>query len=130
MTNPLYDPATDNAHIADDVQENLNKPLADPAGFDPADEQFLNEVVAKFDDGSISPHSPSSLLNEAIYEKLDDTKKGKADQNAFNMLTALRNIYNLWKAHPEPTFQIKNEIHRIRLTKEGLEGELGDVYVI
>lgn len=128
--NPLYDPATDDAPIADDVQKELNEPLADPTGLDPADEAFLNDVVAKFDDGTIKPLEPSSLLNAKVYENLESEKQGKADQNALNMLTTLRNIYDLWKANPTPTFQIQNRIHQIRLTKERLEGELGDVFII
>ncbi len=128
--NPLYDPATDDAHIDEDVQERLNQPQADPTGFDPEDEAFLNDVMAKFESGQIQTHSPSSLLNELIYNKLDDAKKGKADQNAFNILSALRRIYDLWKMDQTVTFQIKNEIHSIRLTKENLEDELGDVYIV
>lgn len=129
-TNPLYDPATDDAVIADDVQEELNKPLTDPTGLDPEDEAFLKDVVAKFDKEQIKPYEPSSLLNMAVYEKLDEMKQGKADQNALNMLTTLRSIYSLWKADPNPTFQIQNQIHQIRLTKERLEEELGDVFIV
>lgn len=128
--NPLYDPATDNMPIPSDVQSRLNAPLVDPAGFDPTDEQFLYEVLAKIDQGVIKLLFPDSLLKQEMYEKLDDAKKGKADQNALIILTSLRTIYNLWKANPVPTFQLKNEIHHIRMTKERVEKELGDVYVI
>lgn len=128
--NPLYDPATDNLPIADNVQKMLNQPLEDPTGLDPADETFLNDVIAKFESGKIKPHSPSSLLNEPVYEKLDDAKKGKADQKAFNILATLRRIHDLWIAHPIVTFQIQNEIHTIRLIKENLEDELGDVFIV
>ena len=128
--NPLYDPATDNQPILDDVQSLLNQPMEDPTGFDEADEAFIYDVVAKFDSGEIKPHSPSSLLNEDVYEAMDDTRKGKADQNAFNILSRLRSIYDQWKANPVPTLQIQNEIHFIRLTKERLESELGDVYKV
>lgn len=126
--NPLYDPATDNLPIAADVQSMLNQPLVDPAGFDPADEAFIRDVVAKFESGEIQPYGPSSLLNMAVYDALDDAKKGKADQNALILLGRLRDIVALWKANPAPTFQLKNQIHSIRLTKERLEGELGDVF--
>tara|TARA_B100000315_G_C14028663_1_gene342189 strand:+ start:101 stop:499 length:399 start_codon:yes stop_codon:yes gene_type:complete len=128
--NPLYDPATDDAPIAEDVQERLNKPLADQSGFDADDELFLNDVIAKFDEGLIKPFEPSSLLNQTIYENLKPEQQGKADQNAFNILTTLRTIHDQWKANPTPTFQIKNQIHQIRLTKERLEEELGDVYIV
>lgn len=128
--NPLYDPATDNLPIAADVQTMLNQPLVDPAGFDAADEAFIRDVVAKFESGEIQPHGPSSLLNTAVYDALDDAKKGKADQNALILLGRLRDIVALWKANPSPTFQLKNQIGSIRLTKERLEGELGDVFKV
>lgn len=128
--NPLYDPATDNLPIADDIQKMINQPLVDPTGLDPADEAFLNDVLAKFESGQIKPHSPSSLLNEPAYEKLDDVKKSRADQKAFNILTTLRRIHDLWLAHPIVTFQLQNEIHTIRLIKENLEDELGNVFIV
>ncbi|MDP2624828.1 MAG: hypothetical protein Q8P27_01440 [Candidatus Peregrinibacteria bacterium] len=128
--NPLYDPATDNQPIESHVQELINKPPTDDTGFNEGDEAFIKDVVQKFEEGVINRHSPSSLLNEEIYEALDDAGKGKADQNAFNILTSLRNIYDLWKIQPEPTFQIQNQIHHVRMTKERLEADLGDVYIV
>ncbi|HCW32282.1 MAG: hypothetical protein UT36_C0010G0036 [Candidatus Peregrinibacteria bacterium GW2011_GWF2_39_17] len=128
--NPLYDPATDNAPIDPAVQTILNKPLLDDSGFDETDETFLNEVMAKFENNIIQPHTPSSLLNNSVYNTLDEFKKGKADQNAFIMLTTLRNIYDLWKIEPRATYQIKNQIRHIRLIKERVEAEMGDVYIV
>lgn len=128
--NPLYDPATDNVPIAADTQTMLNTPLEDSSGFDPEDEAFVKDVIAKFDSGQINRHSPSSLINPKMYENLDQMQKGKADQNAFNILARLREIYDLWKLNPVPTFQLTNQIHAIRLTKERLEEELGDIYIV
>lgn len=128
--NPLYDPATDNLPIAPDVQKMLNQPLADPAGFDAADEAFLHEVTAKFESGTIQRYVPSSLLKTDVYEKLSLQQQGKADQNAFNMLATLRTLVDEWKLNPVPTFQLKQKIHEIRLLKERLEKDLGDVYIV
>lgn len=128
--NTLYDPATNNLPIAPEVQAMLNQPAVDATGFDAADEAFLMEVVAQFDSGKIQPYSPSSLLKTEAYEQLDEAQRGKADQNALNILTHIREIYGLWKANPVPTFQIQNQIHHIRLIKERVEGELGDVYTL
>lgn len=128
--NPLYDPATDNLPIAPDVQQLINKPLVDPTGFDPADQAFLNDIIAKIDSGVIKPLVPSSIIKQDVYEKLDELKQGKADQNAFIILSTLRDIHYIWKTNPVPTYQIQNLIHTIRLKKEQLEGELGDVYII
>lgn len=128
--NPLYDPATDNLPIAADVQARINTPQVDPTGFDPADEAFIYDIVNKFDEGVIKRYEPSSLLHADAYEKLQDLQKGKADLNALNILTIVRGIYDQWKANPVPTFQIETQIRQIRLMKERVETELGDIYVI
>ena len=119
-----------NDSISPDVQARLNQPMEDPSGFEPADEAFLQDIVAKFDSGAIQRHSPSSLLNDDIYEKLEGPLKVKADQNAFNILARVRDIYDLWSMNPVATHQLKNQIHHIRLIKENLEDELGDVYIV
>lgn len=128
--NPLYDPATDNAVIPDDTQAMLNKPADVDHEFEPEDDAFLKDIIAKFDSGSINRHSPSSLLNEKMYENLEQPQQARADQNALTILARLREIYDWWQLHPEPSFQIKNQLHAIRLTKEKLEEELGDIYII
>lgn len=130
ILNPLFDPATDNLPIDPVVQTLVNKPPVDEDGFDEADQTFLHKVTALFEQGIIKPHVPSSLLNMPVYQALDDPRKGKADLNAFNLLTTLRNIYDLWIIEKRPTYQIKNQIHSIRLIKERLEHDLGDVYIV
>lgn len=128
--NPLYDPATDNLPIDPAVQAALNQPLVDDSGFDPVDETFLHDVMAKFESGTIQPYSPSSLLNASIYDALDEARKGKADQNALIILGTLRNIRDLWAVEQRPTYQLKNLIRSIRLAKERVESELGNVYIV
>jgi hypothetical protein len=128
--NPLYDPATDNAPIEDNVQELLNKPLEHPEGIEPADQAFLDDIIAKFESGVIQPHVPSSLVQTAVYDQLDQDGKSKVDQNAFNILSALRRIYDLWQLDHHITFQMKHELHDIRLKKEDVESKNGDVFLI
>jgi hypothetical protein len=65
-----------------------------------------------------------------MYENLEQVQKARADQNALTILARLREIYDWWQLNPEPSFQIKNQLHSIRLTKENLEEELGDIYII
>lgn len=128
--NPLYDPATDNLPIAPEVQHRLNRPLQDPHGFDPSDEAFLQDVLSKFENGTIQRYVPSSLFKPGVYESLSPEKQGKADQNAFNLLATLRAIVDEWHLDPIPTFQLKQKIREIRLLKERVEKDLGDVYCV
>lgn len=119
-----------NAVIADDIQAMLNTPVAHSTGIDPKDEQFLQMLVGKIEAGEIKLLLPSSLLNLPVYDKLDEMAKGKADVNAYNLLSTIREIYNLWKLGHKETFQIANLVHQIRVTKERLEEISGDIYII
>jgi hypothetical protein len=129
QVNPLYDPATDNQPIDEQVQKRLNTPLADSTGFSSSDQMLLNLIMQKVDDKEINLLAPSSLLNTAVYEGLTPENKAKADQNAVILLTKIREIYSLMKVYSEPTFQIKNLVDSLRLTKERLE-EHADLFVI
>lgn len=112
------------------TQKKLNDPLVNPKGLSAEDQNFLNLVVSKVEKGEINLMQPSSLINHAIYDQLPEDKQGKVDFDAMNLLTTLRNIYDLWKMYQQPTFQIENLVHQVRLTKERLEEISGDVYVI
>lgn len=128
--NPLFDPATDNAYIDPSTQAKINQLHVNPQGFSSDDETFLYTTMEKIKNGTINLYQPSSLLNLPVYEKLSPELQGKADQNAVILLTKLREIHNFWKVTPEPTYAIQNLIHAVRVTKERLEHEGGDVYII
>lgn len=121
MTQNQLDPA---------VQKRLNEPLANPAGFTPENQQFLNLVLEKTESGKINLMQPSTLINNTLYDTLAPEKRGKVDFDAVNLATILRNIVNLWKYNPSPTYQMENLVAQVRLTKERLEEISGDVYVI
>ncbi|MFA4815296.1 MAG: hypothetical protein WC924_04050 [Candidatus Gracilibacteria bacterium] len=126
--NPLYDPKTDNLAIAPEVQAMLNAPLKADAWTD-EEQAFLNDLVAKVEAGTIKLYSPSSLLNQAVYEKLDPMARGKVDQNSVNMLGKIRDIVGLMKVYNEPTYQIKNLVESLLADKRRLE-EVGDIFII
>lgn len=120
----------DQTNLDPETQKRLNAPLALPQGLSPEDEAFLNLVVAKVENKEINLMTPSSLINHAVYDALPEDKQGKVDFDAVNLASTLRNLYDLWKVFKQPTFQIQNLVHQVRLTKERLEDISGDVYVI
>ena len=128
--NPLYDPATDNAAIADDVQARINKPLKDASGLSPEDKEFLDLIMRLVKEGKIELHTPSSLINHTVYDNISDEARGKADQNTVTMLARIRDINDLMTHHPEVTFQVQNLVHQLRLQKERLEEAGGDLFII
>ncbi len=126
--NPLYDPATDNQAIAPEVQTMLNAPMKADSWSD-QDQSFLNDLMAKVEAGTIQLYSPSSLLNQAVYEKLSPLDQGKADQNAMVMLGNIREIVNLMKAYHEPNAIVKNLVESLIEAKKRLEASV-DIFII
>ncbi len=127
--NPLYDPKTDNAPIDPAVQAMINKPMASEA-YSQEDQDFVNLIVGLIEEGKINLYVPSSLLNNAVYEKLDAANKGKADQNAVLILNKIRDLYDLIKFIKEPNLQVKNLIDALRQNKEAVEKIEGDIFII
>lgn len=129
--NPLYDPKTDNLPIDPHVQkEVINKPQSDSAGVDQRDQEFLSLLLLQIESGEINLYQPDSLIRHEVYEKLDEKDQGKVDQNAFNLLAVLRQIKGLWDSGYRDTFQIQNLAHQIRVTKERLEHDYGNVFIM
>ncbi|MFA5792370.1 MAG: hypothetical protein WC897_00685 [Candidatus Gracilibacteria bacterium] len=127
--NPLYDPSTDNAPIAQDVQNRLNEPLQGDNTFTDEDREFLTMLLQKIEDKSINLYGPSSLLNMPVYEALPQEEKAKADQNAMVLITKIREIHSLTQFSMDATYQLKQLLDGVRLTKQRLE-EHANIFVI
>lgn len=129
MINPLFDPKTDNAAIADDTQARLNKPLA--GGQLSADERaFLDQVLAYVDSGRINLYDAESLLNKEVHATLTPEAQDKAAQNAFLMLDKLRKMVDLERSSDDTNYQVKNLVQSVFQNKQRLESESGDIFII
>lgn len=132
-TNPLFDPKAqqDNSILTDPAKvKMLNTPLNDPSGFNAGEQEFLNIVMQKVESKEIDLLKPSSLLNQAVYEKLAPEAQAKADFTAMNLLSIIRQIHSVWGINKEPTYMIQNLILDVKYTKEKLEEVSGDVFII
>lgn len=131
-SNPLIDTAARQQGELQSPEQvkHMNEPAVDPTGFNPGDEEFLNLVMGKIESGAINLFHPSTLLNTAVYEKLDDQARGKADLDAMGMLAKIRQIHSLWQFNKQPTFMIQNLILDVKHTKEHLEKLGGDIFII
>lgn len=128
--NPLYDPLLHEAEINPELQQALNKPPQDPAGFSGTDEIFLQEIVDKVQMGRINLYVASSLYNQDIVDKLDPEAKARVEIQAQSLLASIRELVGLWEYDHSPTYQIKNLLEKLRLTKERFELKEGDVFII
>lgn len=112
------------------TQKELNIPLAISGQADEKTLQFLEMLVKLINDGKISLYNPDTLINHAVYDKLSLEKQSKVEVEAFNLLNAIRDIKGLYDAGYKNTFQMLNEVERLRLTKERLEELGGDLFII
>lgn len=125
-----------NSDIDPQTQEMLNKPIIDPDGFTAEEMEFIQSVMQRVYAGEINLLSPSSLINENLYENSSDEAQGRADIHAINFCSKLRSIKDLMEISGgeqlfiEPTFQVKNLVQSIKFEKEQFEKEFGDMFVI
>jgi hypothetical protein len=108
----------------------LNQPLKDPSGVKEANQKFLDDVLSKIEKGTVNLFSPSSLLNQAVYGKLSEQIQGKIDIDAINLLAKLRDIKGLHDFGQTDSYQMENLVENVRLIKERIEAEAGDVFII
>ncbi len=116
-----------------EVQFMLNKPTAiDKKQYqaDPKDQVFLKEIIKRVESGEIKLYSPSTLLNPAVYEQAPAELKAKADYDILILIHKIRQIKKLWDEGAKGSYQIMNLVNSLRLAKESLETQQGDIFVI
>ncbi len=126
----LVDETLMNQGVDQYVQQMINKPQIDPTGIDDTDMEFMEKVIKMVESEIIHLYVPSSLINEPVYKKLDEQTQGRVDLNAVNLLSEIRQIKTLWDAGDRDSFQIQNLIYRMRHTKQIIEKEIGDCFII
>ena len=112
------------------TQKRLNQPLVDKTGFNEGHEDFLRMLIKKIETGELDVHNPQTLYNHAVYDKLHEEEKEKADLTAINLMSMIRQIERLWNETKKPTFQIQNLVEAVFQMKEKFELKHGDVYII
>ncbi len=116
--------------VDENVQQMINKPQMDPTGIDATDAQYLEAVIGMINEGKLDLHNPDTLMKKEIYDSLDDKSKGLADMSGVTLLNDLRQMKKLYDLGDKESFQIQNLIQRIRVAKERIEAQCGDVYII
>lgn len=116
--------------IDENTQKTLNTPLKDGTGAADAYKEFLEILLKLINEKKIDLYRPSSLINYAVYDKLNPEKQGKVDFEAVNLMNAVREINGLYGAGFADTYQMENLVLRLKNTKERLEVESGDLFII
>lgn len=116
-----------------DIQALLNKPIAiqkTELKIEESDRAFLQDIISKVDSGQIKLFTPSTLLNNQVYDQLSPELKAKADYDILIVISKIRQIKKLWDSGEKNSYQIFNLVHSLRLAKENLETQQGDVFII
>lgn len=110
------------------IQQELNAPLKYTGSSQ--NKEFLEKLIKLISEGKIGLYNPDSLINHAVYDKLDQQAQGKADYEAMNLLMVIREIKGLHDAGYVDTYQIDNLVEKLRVAKERLENVGGDIFII
>ena len=70
------------------------------------------------------------MINQEVYNKLSEKIQGETDMNAVSLLARLSDIKGLHDTGQTNSYQMQNLVEQVRLTKERLEKDAGDVFII
>lgn len=113
-----------------------NKVPVDPDGFTKEEKDFLSDLQSKIDSGQIDVYSPSTLINQSIYEQSESKARGLADITAVNLCAKIRQINDLKKMTSSenfidhPSYQAKHLVMDLKYQKEIFEKQYGDLFII
>jgi hypothetical protein len=120
----------ENLIIDPETQKMLNKPIESATGLRGEHEDFLNALISKIGKGELDTRNVQTLYNHAVYDKLDENDREKADLTAINLMSMIRQIERLRENDRRATFQIQNLVDTVFRMKSGFEEKHGDVYII
>ncbi|MBN2087005.1 hypothetical protein JW758_01525 [Candidatus Peregrinibacteria bacterium] len=118
------------AVIDPNTQQMLNEPLVDKTGFNEGHEEFIKMLKAKLESGELETHTPDTLYNHEVYDRLSEEDQEKASLTAINLMSTIRQLETLWKLGQSATFQIQNLVETVFQMKSKFEEQHGDVYII
>lgn len=118
--------------IDDQTQEMLNTPFSNKStALTSEDQTFLDNLMAKIDAEEIKLHTPSSIINQAVYDTLSGEDQAKTDLFINSTLFVIRQVNDFYHSeHDNNSDMMISMVHELRLKKEILENEVGDVLKI
>ncbi len=116
-----------------DLTEEEQKKMGTPVSGSMGDEHrnFLKKVFELVDGNAVDLYNPQSLLNEDIYNSLDETWRDKSDLTLINVANQLRRIqeFRLSADTPDESPQLQAMIEELWQMKQRIE-EHYDVFKI
>lgn len=119
-----------------EVQNMVNNPPIDPAGFSEDVQAFITSSMKMVLDGTIDLFKPETLLKQPEYDNANEEAQGKADLVAVNLCKKLRDIKDLMdisggeQLFIQPTYQATLLVEDLKYRKEEFEKQWGDLFII
>ncbi|MDP7069015.1 MAG: hypothetical protein QF815_00680 [Candidatus Peribacteraceae bacterium] len=92
---------------------------------------FLKNLKALLDSGEIDPYVPKSIINQDVYDSLDETWQDKADLTIVNVANQIRLIQEFMESNetPDESPQLQTMVEHLWQMKQTIERE-HDVFKI
>ena len=118
--------------IDESTQSMLNKPWSDSkTSLSKEDMAFLDSLIKKIESEEIKLHTPSSIINQAVYDQLSGENKAKTEIWIGATIALIRQLNDFYhSAFDNNSDMMISMVKELRMKKETLEKEIGDVLKI
>jgi hypothetical protein len=118
--------------IDEQTQSRLNQPFSNASSSLSADDKaFLENLIKRVESGEIELHTPGTIMNQEVYDQLPSAKKAEADLFVNSTLFVIRQVYDFYHSDFENNSDMmQNMVQELRMKKEMLEKDMGDVLKI
>ncbi len=114
------------------LSEEAQKKAGQAAGgsMDPKHQAFLDLLLSLMKQKAIDPTTPTSFLNQTIYNALTEPQKDEINLALINLAHMLEDIveFRLSTETPDSSPQLQTMIEQLWVMKERMEEKVGDVF--
>lgn len=121
-----------NTQIDQSTQTMLNKPWSDEkTSLSTEDKTFLDALIKNIENGEIKLHTPSSIINQTVYDQLSGANKAKTELWINATIALIRQVNDFYHSEFDNNSDMMiSMVKELRAKKETLEKEIGDVLKI
>lgn len=129
LTSPIMADSSDRI-LTEDEQIALGKPSKIEQLNASQVQTYLEFLQGLLSEEKIHVVTPSTLINQATYESLNELQQGRVDQAAGVLAGYIRTLRDLLDRGDHDTFQTEYYVQMIWKYKDKYELELGDIFII
>ena len=100
--------------LSTEEQRDLNTPPPSQEDVNEEDKKFMKLVLDLIERKELDLYQPSTFINHAVYDKLDEKHQKKVEFATQAIASNLRRAYELWEDENEKTDVFTSIMHDIR----------------